>query len=48
MPVVADWEDALDMREEDAEKVAEDITEFIGTFKEKLADTIGILAYLLF
>ena len=48
MPVITDWDDALSMTEADVDRVYEDIGAFVGTFQEKLAETIGFLAYLLF
>ena len=48
MPVITDWDDALAMTEADVDRVYEDIGAFVGTFQEKLAETIGFLAYLLF
>ena len=48
MPVIRDYADALTMSEEDVDRVTRDIDEFVGTFQEKLAETIGFLAYLLF
>ena len=36
------------MTEADVDRVYEDIGAFVGTFQEKLAETIGFLAYLLF
>ena len=48
MPVIRDFSDALTMSEADVEKIEEDIDAFVETFREKLAETIGFLAYFLF
>ena len=48
MPVVNDYQDVLSMSESDVERMAEDIEEFSETFMEKLADSLGALAYFLF
>ena len=48
MPVISDYRDVLTMSEEDAAKIGEDVDEFVETFKDKLADMLGILAFLLF
>lgn len=48
MPVIRDFSDALTMREADVEKIEEDIDAFVETFRDKLADSIGFLAYFLF
>ncbi|MBE6723710.1 MAG: hypothetical protein E7576_00730 [Ruminococcaceae bacterium] len=48
MPVISDYRDVLSMSEEDVGKIGEDVNEFIETFKDKLTEMLGLLAFLLF